>query len=99
MTQKDYNLILAIEQEGLTNCDFSLLRDIYNTRDSLGTTQQLSLEGRWLAVYRSRDDNQFLTANISPSECVELHPQHILNFENEELYDGESLLLFQFDNN
>lgn len=98
MTQKDFNLIFALTQEGLTNADYSLVCDIESTRAQFGTDEDTSLLGPWLAVYRSSDDRPFLVAERQPSQRIELKPDHILHFQNQEWFDGEVLLLFRFDN-
>lgn len=93
MTNKDFQLLTAMQQNGFTEGTFYFCADIEDTHEYFGTDAHTSLVGPWLAVWRKKDERPYLVLD----QCgrKEIHPIHIMELKD---CDDEVLLLFRFDN-
>lgn len=56
MKQDIFNLLDAINKEGLDNSQWGLCEDVENTRLYFGTEEEESLQGQYVFVYRDMDE-------------------------------------------
>ncbi len=72
-----FNLIDAVNREGIDNSVWGLCRDVQDTAAYFGAVESIKLQGQYLYVYRNHDSNFTF---ITKETCG--HPAHTLTIED-----------------
>ncbi len=71
-----FELLDAINREGLENVEWQMCKDIENTTFFFGTLESIRLEGMWLAIWRDKDDY------MGYIDALEKKPDHTLQIDD-----------------
>ncbi len=73
-TMKDYafNVIDAINREGIGNESWGLAEDVANTATYFGTDEDMILTGKWAYVYEDRDEPQPFINKYTPTTVLHI---------------------------
>lgn len=77
MQTTTFNLIDAVNKEGIDNGEWGMCSDVQNTAAYFGSKESIKLQGQYIYVYR-KDDTCF--AFIKEEVCG--HPVHTLTIED-----------------
>lgn len=77
MEQATFNLIDAINREGIDNSTWGLCQDIADTQDYFGTKESFALQGQFVYVYVAPD-------SLMPfMDRTGIKPTYTLSFEDD----------------
>lgn len=66
MTQRTFDLIQAINCEGLDNGLWDVVSDISSIRDYFGTEEKMPLHGQWIAIWKASFETLSFIEKIQP---------------------------------
>lgn len=72
MNNYAFEVIDAINREGISNEAWGLIEDIDDTKAYFGTLGKRSLEGKWAYIYEKKDDIYAYTRKIKPTMTMRL---------------------------
>lgn len=82
MTTTTFNLLDAINREGIENHIWGLCKDIENTAEYFGTVEAIELKGQFVYMYREADET---FSFIKESTCGK--PTHTLSVAKNKFID------------
>lgn len=72
MNEKTFNLIDAVNREGIDNSVCGLGKDIVDTSSYFGTTESIELCGMYLYIYRKEETDYSFIDKIQPDFTLRL---------------------------
>lgn len=78
MTKETFNLIDAINREGIDNSTWGLCQDINDTKAYFGTKESFMLQGQFMYVYKQPD------TSMPFIDRTGIKPTYTLTFEDNE---------------
>ena len=91
MTQRAFQILLAMQYDGFEEGAFDFVEDIESTSEYFGTVTDEALLGHWLAVWRDDDEESIGTYTID-SKPIRADKKKLLKDSS------ECILLFNLDN-
>lgn len=65
MTQETFKLINAVQCAGIDSCSWGVVENV-NTKEYLGTEENVDLAGQYLYVYRDENDSICFISEFTP---------------------------------
>lgn len=78
MTQETFQLIDAVCREGVANDVWGVAED-FNTSAYLGTTEDIDLKGKFLYVYREKDETFCFVGKFTPTQSLHYDEDTIID--------------------